>query len=202
MSQDHRSSALKRFFGGNASNIPGLDSEDLQRMFTQRSDAITKAEREKTTRQAIEVYKLTGIIPDDKMLDRIRSLMVDEAKKAGTAQPTEQDVRQIFEDNALSKLGPIDATPGPVGTEIQNRLLPDEEYLKFLHESLGTEQTINDLVFARRNMVESIGLIYEDSILKQQLQLVELERELGVLEKQNASTSFAAERQKVLSAPW
>jgi hypothetical protein len=171
-----------------------ISSDELEKFLAGQSDRVTKEEQEKTIRKAMEFYKIAGIVPTGEMLDRFRTVMVDEAKKAGTIQPTAEDISRQFVDNARQKQGPLSSTPTATGT-ITNRLTPDEQYLNALRDALGTEQTLTELVFARMNYTERIGIIYRDSIHRQALDLLNVETQIAVLEQQNANSKFVSERQ-------
>lgn len=61
----------------------GDTSEEVEKILRERSDALTKADREKFLRQMIEFHKKAGTIPSPELMDDIYALMVEDVKQTG-----------------------------------------------------------------------------------------------------------------------
>ncbi len=203
MSGNHRQKALGRFFGGSAANI---GDDDFQISNAEKSSQFTAAVREKNLRNAFDWYKKMGLMPGD-MLNSFTQLMIEDAKQAGTTQPTKNDVAQIFENARIAKqdgIGIIADPGGTVSSNITSRPTVDEKYISNLRESLGLTSKSADeesryfqLVMRRRNIIGEMTAYIESDVLRQQEDLVDLEVRLGIQKRENDDAEFTANRRRI-----
>ncbi len=187
---------------GGGSIDPNDIEAEIKKSLAQRSDILTKEERDRITQAQIDFLLGFGMIADEKSLARIQSLIAEDAKSRGVAQPTAEQVRLAFEENKASRLGPIDVPEAQLGTVMNNRLTADEEWVQSLRDGLGISQRIGDLVFRQRNMQAELGVELENqSLLRKEIAL-DLEKEYQVLLRRNlaeeAANAHAAERNQLV----
>ncbi|MGE3466734.1 MAG: hypothetical protein AB7J13_07355, partial [Pyrinomonadaceae bacterium] len=185
MLREHRETALGRFFGGSQGNIPG-GIEDLEKMLLQRSDELTSAERDSLTQTAIDMYLRAGLIPDKKMLERFKQLMVDHARETGEAQPTIEDIAQAFAENrAARQTSPVATTDATISGTFTPRRTVDQEYVDLLREGLQLEQRVTDIVLQRRNLQAIISDEVKSYNLSLEEAAIAAEKEYQILLKRN-----------------
>jgi tape measure domain-containing protein len=186
--------ALKRFFGGNESNVKNF-SDDLSRQLSSASDQATLAKRREETAKATQFFQTFGFIPTAGLLKNITEFRNEGLKKQGAAQITEQDVVTAYKQNQDRRIQPIPTTDAEnIGTNINRRETLDEQYLNGLRESLNIAEKRTALIFRQRNFEAEISEKFLASIIDQQLQLSDIEQERLVVVEQNADASFAATR--------
>lgn len=159
MMRDNRPSALKTLFGGSESNIPGVDMRGI-------SDQLTAAERDAETRRMIEAFRIMGTVPTGSALRSIVALRADEARATGAIQPDEAAVTREFELARLARqTGRVDATPGVLGTQMNQRLNVDEQYVADRREALNISERQMAVLLQERNAMQEAGVELENQRL-------------------------------------
>lgn len=148
---------------GKGGGTSGSLGEDVGKVMSQQSDQLTKEYRESLLDDIIEMYSKLGIIPDGKMLTDITRRLADRARQEGVRQPDSGDVLSAFRIAQAERATEIASTDPTVGGNVRMQamtLMPGEQYVKNLRESLGLEKGINGelsrgaQLIARKSVIE------------------------------------------------
>ncbi|HXG84092.1 MAG TPA: hypothetical protein VNI84_08700 [Pyrinomonadaceae bacterium] len=175
-------------------------AEKARRALEDQSNQITKAEKDKIINTAIGAFKIAGLIPTGETLTEFQSAMVEEAKKAGIAQPSKEAVSAIFEANRQKRVDArgLITSNATVSNDISALPTLDDQYISNLRESLGLTKGRNDeesryynLIMRGRNAMDEVSARLEDQSLSRREATVEAEIEYQILLRRNSAEEIA-----------
>ena len=169
-------------------------NEKLASDLRDRSDALTKADRDKTTRILVDSYKNLRLLPDDDLIRDFNQLLVEEARNAGKLQPSLEETARQFAGFKPQ----TDALPEtPITTRTLNR--GDQRFID-LRESLDLDKRQTELDERRLFLADEINIRADDYRLGLQEQLTDTQVEYGVLLQRNIAVEVAVEFEKERNA--
>lgn len=174
----------------------GYSNDDIEGFLSKQSETLTKEAREKNIKNAIETYKRAGLIPTGDLLNNFQAQMAEEAKKAGSVQPTKEDVQNLFGLNAGKNTTAFTGTNPSPSSDIISLPTLDDEFLANYKEQLGTVEAIRDVIFKTTNYQAVVGLEAGAAIAKQAQDLLNASIEYDAITRQNANTEFVEQRQQ------
>jgi hypothetical protein len=162
------------------------------------SDELTQAAVDRSTAQLEYILEKFQMLPSEAEAKRIADRRNRDLKLSGDARINEFDV--IGDYRRRQSTGEITPGESRLTTDFpERRTTPDEDYISGLRESLGIEDKLTQLVNERRNLEKDISERIKSDSIDQDLQMLDIERALLILRKQNSDSQFTEQR-RLLSA--
>jgi tape measure domain-containing protein len=142
--REYTTSVLKKTQVAKLGDTIGISDvqDELAAKMSHRSDINTENSRRILAIQAIQAYKEAGILPSDEMVSTFREMMVEDSRRQGIAQPTNEQIQALI-------YGP-GGRPGPRNFEVQGRgdlIKANEKIIERNKELISEYERLDDAIF-------------------------------------------------------